>query len=269
MKPIFHTAGGIDWYCERGGAGQTLVLVPSGEGDCSSFRATAEILSGQFDVLTFDTPGFSRSSPPPDASDISPYRLAGQIADLTGSLGIDRATYYGCSSGGVAILDLLTKHPDIIAGGIVHEPAIIERIGALEAHPLVSALSRSDEEVRLACDRYFTDVLNEDGDAWSALGPEYHERLARNYLTWVREYIAKVDVDLQPKREKMAGRPLVWTVGSYSFSGRTLANVRFAVQAGVDVGLLPCRHFPQVSIPDQLADHIVASAATFPQHPLR
>src|SRR5215831_15209658 len=54
----------IDWYCELRGRGPTIVLIPSGEGDCGSFDRVATSLSGTFTVLTFDMPGFSRSSEP-------------------------------------------------------------------------------------------------------------------------------------------------------------------------------------------------------------
>jgi hypothetical protein len=37
-------------------------------------------------------------------------------------------------------------------------------------------------------------------------------------------------------------------------------NVQLAASLGIPLGLLPCKHFPQVSIPDFLADHIGASA---------
>jgi hypothetical protein len=33
-------------------------------------------------------------------------------------------------------------------------------------------------------------------------------------------------------------------------------NVVTAQAAGIPIGLLMCKHFPQVSIPDALADHI-------------
>jgi len=33
-----------------------MVLVPSGEGDCSNFERVAAALADQFTVLTFDTP---------------------------------------------------------------------------------------------------------------------------------------------------------------------------------------------------------------------
>ena len=66
------------------------MLIPSGEGDCGSFAKTAELLARQFTVLTFDTPGFSRTSPPPDPADISVAALGPQVAGLVRSLGIER-----------------------------------------------------------------------------------------------------------------------------------------------------------------------------------
>jgi hypothetical protein len=32
--------------------------------------------------------------------------------------------------------------------------------------------------------------MNDDLAAWEALGDEYHARLASNYVTWVRRYVA-------------------------------------------------------------------------------
>src|SRR5262249_30830254 len=72
----------IDWYCELRGTGPTIVLIPSGEGDCASFEKVATSLSRQFTVLTFDMPGFSRSSDPPDFANYSMSRAAHEVAGL-------------------------------------------------------------------------------------------------------------------------------------------------------------------------------------------
>ena len=39
------------------------------------------------------------------------------------------------------------------------------------------------------------------------------------------------------------------------------SNVQLAASLGILLNLLPCKHFPQVSIPDLLADHIRRSAS--------
>ena len=104
----------IDWYCELRGNGPTVVLIPSGEGDCASFEKVAASLSGRFTVLTFDMPGFSRSSDPPDFANYSTSRAAHEVAGLVQALGLGPATFYGCSSGGHVALSLAGEHPDLV-----------------------------------------------------------------------------------------------------------------------------------------------------------
>ena len=41
------------------------------------------------------------------------------------------------------------------------------------------------------------------------------------------------------------------------------SNIAVAGSLGIPLGLLPCKHFPQVSIPDLLADHIRRSASRY------
>lgn len=44
IQSFMHRASGIDWYCHLQGDGPTVVLVPSGEGDCTPFdRVTAQL----------------------------------------------------------------------------------------------------------------------------------------------------------------------------------------------------------------------------------
>ena len=77
----------IEWYYELRGKGPVVVLIPSGEGDCSSFDRTATALARDFTVLTFDMPGFSRSSEPPDFDNYSMRRAASEVAALVRGVG--------------------------------------------------------------------------------------------------------------------------------------------------------------------------------------
>jgi hypothetical protein len=36
IESFTHRVDGIDWYCELQGNGPAVVLIPSGEGDCTS-----------------------------------------------------------------------------------------------------------------------------------------------------------------------------------------------------------------------------------------
>ena len=77
-------AADIDWYCELRGSGPFIALIPSGEGDCGNFATVADALADEFTVLTFDMPGFSRSSVPPDFDKFPAQMLGDQISTVVG-----------------------------------------------------------------------------------------------------------------------------------------------------------------------------------------
>lgn len=254
VRRFEHNTGGINWYCEQRGDGPLVVLVPSGEGDCASFEQVAAHLANDFTVLTFDMPGFSRSRVrSPD--DVSVPKLADQIADLVESLKLCPATFYGCSSGGFAVLGLVVRHPHVVRNAIVHEVA-----DAAAATPLLSLTALDDAAIVETCTFAYGQIMNDDLAAWEALGAEYHERLAKNYVTWVRRYLG---LPLPPSHspDDLAGKPITWTVGGVTPAATFFENVVLAVKAGLPISLLMCKHFPQVSAPAMLAEHIRRSLA--------
>lgn len=244
--------GEIEWYVEQRGTGQDVILIPSGEGDCGSFVQAADDLATDFRVTTFDTPGFSRSEASPDV-EISIVALARQVASLIEALGIENPILYGCSSAGLAVLDIVSSRRDLISAAIVHEAALPEeREGD---SPLSALVEMDDAQAAATCAHLFEKVMNDDPAAWKALGPAFHERLASNYVTWVRRYLAGPShPPVAP--ELLADKPITWSIGAKFEVYYFFSNVRLAHQAGVEISMLPCKHFPQVSIPKQLADHI-------------
>jgi pimeloyl-ACP methyl ester carboxylesterase len=265
-RSFTHRAAGIDWYCETQGKGPAIVLIPSGEGDCGSFARVSDALADEFTVLTFDMPGFSRSSAPPEFSVVSPNDVADQIAALVSSLSIERATFYGCSSGGLFALTLAAEHSGIVRNAIVHEVAIpLKSIPADQAGPFAKLFSPDDATVVDTCKFLFRNVMNEDPQAWDDLGVDYHRRLEKNYLTWARRYVATpVSIFFREfTNEELSRRPIDWTVGSLSGELMLAGNRGLADIGGIRIEFLKCRHFPQVSIPDELAEHIRASAKRY------
>jgi hypothetical protein len=61
------------------------------------------------------------------------------------------------------------------------------RTGPLVLLPALCALS--DDEVVEQCKTIYREFMNDDPAAWDALGRDYHARLERNYVTWVRHYV--------------------------------------------------------------------------------
>ena len=268
FRSVHHKVGHIDWYCETQGRGPTVVLIPSGEGDCGSFAKVAALLASRFQVLTFDMPGFSRSSDPPGFDRYTISQAAGEIAALTRSLELGPATFYGCSSGGQIALRLAAEHPDLVRRAIVHEVApSAERLrdgGPVAASQPPSdptpgpgglTPSSSDEQIIAVCKGLFRNQMNENPQAWDALGADYHQRLQRNYVTWVRRYFPIPDMRT-PTPDELRRRPVTWTIGGLTRAAAFHWNVVAGHAAGIEVGLLMCMHFPQVSIPEALATHI-------------
>lgn len=254
MRKFRHHAGGIEWYCEEAGEGPSVVLIPSGEGDCGSFEKTMAILSERFHVITFDMPGFSRTSDPLSWESYSVTQGAAEIADLVRSLGLAQATMYGCSSGGQFALALAADHPELVRNIVIHEVA-------MTASPMVAQLTSLDDAgIAAACRDIFRNLINEDATAWDDLGADYHSRLERNYVTWVRRYFASGFLrSFTP--EELRRKPVTWTIGGLTPAVAFFDNVLAARAADLEIGLLMCRHFPQVSIPEVLAEHIASAAS--------
>jgi pimeloyl-ACP methyl ester carboxylesterase len=250
MKSYRHRVDSIDWYCESRGRGPTIVLIPSGEGDCGSFEKVAESLSPEFTIFSFDMPGFSRSTEPQDFGSYSTTQAASEVAALMRSLGVGPATFYGCSSGGQIALCLAADHSDLVRNVAVHEVP-------LAPSPIISGLpALADDEVVRVCKDIFRNQMNESGEAWDALGEAFHKRLERNYVTWVRRYVGHSHFLRAFTVEELRRRPVTWTIGGLTPAVAFFDNVVTAHAAGLQIGLLMCRHFPQVSIPDVLTKHI-------------
>ncbi len=245
----------INRYYELRGRGPTVVLIPSGEGDCGSFEKVAGALSPDFTVLTFDMPGFSRSSDPPDFANYSMNQAATEVAALVRSLGLGPATFYGCSSGGQVALSLVADHSNLVRNVVVHEVP-------LPPGTRSDLTKLTDPEIVRACKDLFRNDLNENAAAWDALGDSFHMRLERNYVTWVRRYVGGRRILRNYTVDELRRRPVTWTIGGLTPAARFFSNVLTAHAARIQIGLLMCRHFPQVSIPDVLTDHIRKAASS-------
>jgi pimeloyl-ACP methyl ester carboxylesterase len=261
VRTFTQTAAEIDWYCEVRGSGPPLVLVPSGEGDCASFDHVAHALADAFTVLTFDMPGFSRSSAPPQFAHVTPSMLAAQVAALVTSLYLVPATFYGCSSGGQAVLSLVADHPDIVRNSLVHEAAVLNDLDGVWREMIdnwfVQMNRLDDAGIVQTCKELFRHGYNDKPEAWDQLGAAYHQRLEQNYVTWVRHYLHPDGVVSRSySAAELSTKPIAWSVGGFSEVWRRSGDFKTAQRARIAIDILPCKHFPQVSIPEVLAQHI-------------
>lgn len=253
------TDDGISWHVEQSGSGPHIILIPSGEGDCHSFTTLATLLSPTFTVTTFDMPGFSRSPAPASAfEDLTLTKIGNQIISLMDKLSISSATIFGSSSGGLFALELLQSHNERVERIIVHE---VPRKTIPELITWQHLPESENAKIVANCQDMFLNFMNEDKAAWENLGPEYHARLEKNFVTWVRNYVRVVEEPVWDKgenKEKLRtnNKKVTWTVGGKMPMGVFFDNVVLATELGIKIDVLNSKHFPHVSIPGDLAESI-------------
>ena len=251
------TADGMTWHVEQSGSGSAphIIFIPSGEGDCQSFRKITALLSPSFTVTTFDMPGFSRSVPAPHAFDnMGPYVVANQIIGLMDKLEIASATIFGSSSGGIFAMALLQEHEKRVERIIVHEipMTVLKNLKDWAAWP-----ESENPKIVQNCQGLFLDGINEDKEAWLGLGDEYHKRLEKNFIVWIRNYSPCVDEMRWNSEElKRLKAKINWTLGGQMPMARFFSNVVLATEVGIPIKVLDCKHFPHVSIPEVLAEYV-------------
>lgn len=105
--------GRVVHYDEYQGDGEAVVLVSGLGGSRASWRPVAEQLAPEFRVIAPDNRDAGESDPEDAGYTISD--MAGDVAGLLATLGIDRAAVVGHSMGGFIALHLATEHPERVA----------------------------------------------------------------------------------------------------------------------------------------------------------
>jgi pimeloyl-ACP methyl ester carboxylesterase len=99
-------AAALTLHHVRRGAGDPLVLLHHLGGEWRVFEPVIGPLAEHFDVIVADMPGFGESPSLPASVEPTPEALAGAVAELLDSLGIERAHACGISLGGWVALEL-------------------------------------------------------------------------------------------------------------------------------------------------------------------
>ncbi|MFJ9862786.1 alpha/beta fold hydrolase [Streptomyces sp. NPDC101165] len=127
------------------GSGPVLLLVPGGAGHPMGLGPLTERLAHRFTVVTYDPLGLAHGRLGLAVPDQRPADWSeGAYRVLEAVLPADEQAYvFGTSSGGIAVLDLLARHPRRLAHVVAHEPPCVtvlpdgrerreELIGALD-----------------------------------------------------------------------------------------------------------------------------------------
>jgi pimeloyl-ACP methyl ester carboxylesterase len=123
---------------DRVGTGPPLVLLHGLGGERHVWRACAELLHGERDVICMDLPGFGASEPlPPDVTP-TPWAIAEALHAFFDRLGLDRPDVAGNSLGGWIALELAKRDavasvtalcPALWTEPLPPKPFVMHRIG--------------------------------------------------------------------------------------------------------------------------------------------
>ncbi|OIJ96122.1 alpha/beta hydrolase [Streptomyces sp. MUSC 14] len=109
------------------GSGPVLLIVPGGAGHPMGFGPLTERLARRFTVVTYDPLGLAHGRlglPVPDQRPADWSEGAYRLLQAVLPQG-ERAYVFGTSSGGIAVLELLARHPERLAGVVAHEPPCV------------------------------------------------------------------------------------------------------------------------------------------------
>ncbi|ANS68871.1 hydrolase [Streptomyces lincolnensis] len=109
------------------GSGPVLLVMPGGAGHPMGFAPMTEVLADHFTVVTYDPLGLAhgRLGLPVDDQRVRDWS-EGARQVLARTLPAGEAAYVlGTSSGGIAALDLLARHPERLRHVVAHEPPCV------------------------------------------------------------------------------------------------------------------------------------------------
>jgi pimeloyl-ACP methyl ester carboxylesterase len=118
---------GAQLFYEVNGSGSLLILIPGASGTGESFRLLTHHLISQYQVVTYDRRGFSRSKL--DGPQDYDHRLATDADDvrrLIEHVSDKPAMVFGSSSGAIVALEVLTQHPEWVQTLVAHEPPAVK-----------------------------------------------------------------------------------------------------------------------------------------------
>ncbi|MFJ6539364.1 alpha/beta fold hydrolase [Streptomyces sp. NPDC091385] len=135
-------------YYDMTGDGPVLLLMPGGAGHPMGLGPLTERLTRRFTVVTYDPLGLAHGRlglPVPDQRPRDWSGGARRVLEAVLPPG-ERARVFGTSSGGIAALDLLARHPGRLAHVVAHEPpcALVLPDGEERRRELIAALDGDD-----------------------------------------------------------------------------------------------------------------------------
>ena len=252
---------GVDLFFETTGSGELIVLTHGSWTNSSSWTAVVAALAEQFQVVTWDRRGHTRSQTGRGPGSIS--EDAADLAALIEHLSESPVHVVGNSYGGSIVLTLLTTRPDLIATAAVHEPplfgllegtvdpTISGGLAAVERH-LVSVATLIEAGDHRGAAEYFVDNVALGAGSWVQLPEPFRAMLVHNATTYLDEIRDPKGSSIDEMALAQTTKPVLLTRGTESPALFPAVIAELAVlipTARVEV-LTGAGHIPQVTHPD-------------------
>jgi pimeloyl-ACP methyl ester carboxylesterase len=240
-----------DLHHELRGSGPAVLFISGASGDAGHFARTAERLADEFTTVAYDRRGCSRSARLGAGEMMQIAEQADDAAALIEQLGIAPAIVFGSSGGGDITLELLARHPQVVRGAIVHEPALIALAGEPEEgdHELEPIFELAAVDPRRAMETFIR--LNTSDAAFEALDPQLRERmLGSGAHLFFNELAAFAGFVPDAKRIRANRVPVRMLVSRDGAPQLIRATKRFADQLGLAVQPISGPHAPYLQQPE-------------------
>lgn len=270
--PLAAVHGGELYYSTRG-TGPPVLFIQGATGDGGYFDRVASLLADEFTTITYDRRGNSRSPAPAGWKETSIEEQAEDAAGLLNALGLGGAVVFGTSGGGAIGLELVRRHPELVAGAVLHEaylPHVLgERLEQMEAE----SRARFEPILRSGGPRAFMEawLRGMRGDeGYQALDPALRERVLGNGETYLIDHAAFVRYRLEDAAVAAIGKPIHVLVGEAGAPWAPAMAAWLAHLVGTEVEAIPGRHGGYADVPGEFAaalrPHLrqIASAAAAP-----
>lgn len=249
--------GAARLHIQRRGTGLAVLFIPGGGVDATHFTELAALLADDFHTVTYDRRGYHRSPAPPDWTDTTIDEHADDAAVLIRALGIAPAAVWGGSIGGIILLNLAHRYPDLVRAAIVHEPPLFTLLD--DESKFRAGLAAMTERARMESPRavMVEHAKTELGDAFTHLDPANRERMLDNADTFLLRDVPGL-LRSFPTPDTLDGSVPTAVLRSpenaHTPPGR--AATELAKRLGLPLQLTPGGHIPQVADPEGTATTI-------------
>ncbi|HEU0029859.1 MAG TPA: alpha/beta hydrolase [Kofleriaceae bacterium] len=247
-------------YHEVRGTGPLVLMIAGATGDAGQFEPVATRLAERYTVVTYDRRGNSRSPRPDGWTTTTMEEQADDAAALVRRLGRGPAIVFGTSGGAIITLALVLRHPEVVAGAILHEPPLAAVVPGVDDE--LAHLKRSIAETAAAygpASAVEAFVRSQAGAAYDAIAPGTRLRMLGNadtlfgaeldaFVTW-RPDDAALAASQVPARVLLGTE----TTPMFEHAARWVAE-----RLGAPIGRLAGAHAPYFDRPDATADALRA-----------